>query len=202
MSPSDNGPGPVTHGVAMRAADGEDHCGDAAVVETLGSRVVFGVIDGLGHGVYAEAAARAAADSIRHHAAEDPVAVLRRCHDHLRTTRGAAVSLAVLDHGRAEWLAVGNVQGVIHHATPRKSTRLVTRAGIVGSRMPQLRNTHVAVEPGDVLVMFTDGVEDAAARDTSTGREPSAVAERLLGHHATGRDDALVLVARWDGARV
>lgn len=202
MRPSDSEASPISHGVAVRAATGERHCGDAAVVEATGSRAVVAVIDGLGHGVQAETAAQAAVDTIRDHAAEDPVAVLRRCHDHLRTTRGAAVSLAVVDHERAEWVAVGNVQGVIHHAATGRATRLVTRAGIVGSRLPLLRQTHVPVGPGDLLVMFTDGLKDAAARAKPAGGEPSMLAERLLHDHASGRDDALALVARWNGVGV
>lgn len=193
--------GPLTHGVALRPIAGEQRAGDNAVLLPAEHGVLVGVADGLGHGAEAAAASDAAIKVLTAHADESPVVLHRRCHEALRRTRGAAVSLATVSpSGTLHWVAVGNVQGAVAHADGL-TTRLVTRGGVVGRRLPPLRAVSVRLAPRDLLVMFTDGVDEAAIRDLPLPGHPQAVADHLLQRYATGMDDALVLVARYTGPR-
>lgn len=190
---------PVTYGVAARPAAGEDSCGDQAVIARTERGALLAVIDGLGHGPDAEATARGAAEVLTRHAGAQPVELLHHCHRALPATRGAAISLVDLTAGgRADWLAVGNVAGTIRRAGGGATTRLVTRGGIVGLRLPTLRTTRVTLVPGDLLVLCTDGVDEAATRDLPVTGEPQTLARVLLDRFATGIDDALVLAARYE----
>ena len=196
MSQVDAQSAPLAHAVAARAADGESCCGDHWVVESDGRATLLSVIDGLGHGEHAETAARVAGDVVRRHAQTDLLTVMTETHHALRATRGAAVSLARIGAGRLQWLAVGNVQGVIRRAETGTTSHLVARGGIVGSRLPRMQVTETSLAAGDVLAMYTDGVNDHAGRELTAAWEPRSLAPWLLDRHATGSDDALVLVAK------
>src|SRR5436190_12658463 len=70
------------------------------------------VMDGLGHGPEAASAARQAAGILEASAGEPVIALVQRCHDGLRRTRGVVMSLAsftVRDSAMA-WIGVGNVE--------------------------------------------------------------------------------------------
>ncbi|HEY3252745.1 MAG TPA: hypothetical protein VGJ91_02315, partial [Polyangiaceae bacterium] len=85
--------------------------GDLHVVEALPHGALIAVIDGLGHGPEAAAAARAAA-AILHARAELSVQeLLELCHEGLRKTRGAVMTLASLDtrSSTIDCCGVGNV---------------------------------------------------------------------------------------------
>jgi hypothetical protein len=99
--------------------------------------------------------------------------LLQRCHEHLRATRGAAMSLASFNaqDGTLTWLGVGNVDGVVLRAPPTAgSLRLVLLAGVVGHQLPALRESVVRVEPGDTLVLVTDGIRDDFEETLKVGR--------------------------------
>src|SRR5262249_52503643 len=96
--------------------------------------------------------------------------------------RGAAMSLASIDTRRATltWIGVGNVQGVVLHsdAPPGRpaASALLTRGGVVGSAMPQLRAEVLPFNPGDVLFFATDGVDGAFSRRAGAGGGEGIVA--------------------------
>ena len=128
---------------------------------------------------------------------------LRRCHTALRGTRGAVIALAAFptDATDMEWLAVGNVEGVLLRGRPGRRGRemIVQRPGIVGHHMPPLRSATLPLSAGDTLVFATDGVRREVAQAVSgrgTSRLQGGVAE-LLREFATGTDDALLLTARY-----
>jgi serine/threonine protein phosphatase PrpC len=116
------------------------------------------------------------------------------------------MSLARFDahRGAMTWLGVGNVEGYLHHAQwADRSGRasLVTRGGIVGSDLPAVQAAVVPVEPGDTLVLATDGIRSGFADDITIGDEPQRLADEALSRYGKGTDDALVLVARYLGRK-
>src|SRR5690242_3053400 len=106
--------GPVEWGVAGRALTGEGESGDRHVVAEHSSGVLIGVVDGLGHGPEAAEAALTAVEVLVHHVGQPIVTLVSLCHESLRKTRGAALSIASIDiAGDLEWIGVGNVEGVL-----------------------------------------------------------------------------------------
>lgn len=191
----------IDHGVATLTLPGQTESGDRHVVAAGGHGVLVAVVDGLGHGAEAAGAARDAVRVLERHAGESPRALLERCHEALQGTRGVVLSLACFDgpgHSMT-WLGVGNVEGVLlRGGSPARAT-LVTRGGIVGWQLPPLRPQVVAVAPGDTLLFATDGIRSGFAQRLPADASPQQLADHVLAHHATGNDDALVLVARYLG---
>jgi phosphoserine phosphatase RsbX len=132
--------------------------------------------------------------------------LVEQCHEALRKTRGAVLSLASFDVvvSTMTWVGIGNVEGVLLRAgedglgDPADET-LLLRGGIVGSRLPPLRVDTIRVHRGDLLVMTTDGIRAGYADDVDRHAPPSAIAASILASHARPDDDAYVLVARWRG---
>jgi len=160
------------------------------------------VADGLGHGPEAARAAKTAMAILEANVDQPVTPLLRRCHEHLRPTRGAALSLACFNarHGTLTWLGVGNVDGVVLRAQPvGGSLRLVLLAGVVGRQLPSLHESLVRVVPGDTLVIVTDGIRDDFAERLTVNGGVWSLADRILAKHAKGTDDALAVVVRYKG---
>lgn len=180
---------------------GETALGDCAVVAFADGRALAAVIDGLGHGAEAAAAAQAAASTLNRSAGRDPEATVRDCHRALQETRGAALSLASIDLREHEmtWLGVGNVEArLVHGADPLPPTEsLLLQGGIVGKELPRLSPRTVTIARGDILMFVTDGIRRDFADSLSPAGSCREIAERILQESALGSDDALVLVMRY-----
>ena len=194
----------IDWGVATLTLPGERESGDLHLVKPVRAGVLVSVVDGLGHGADAAAAARAAVAALNRHAQESVLLLLQRCHEALAGTRGVVVSVALFDRtdGSMTWLGVGNVEGVLLYADAggrRGRERLVTRGGIVGSELPPLRAEVLAVAPGDTLVLATDGIQSGFADELTVDAPPQQLADQILARSGKSTDDALVLVARYVG---
>jgi hypothetical protein len=77
--------------------------------------------------------------------------------------------------------------------------RLLLWGGIVGQNLPTLRPATLPVAPGDTIVFATDGVRSEFVDEVDLAASVGSIANRILAKHATGSDDALVLVARYRG---
>src|SRR6266536_1380421 len=195
----------VVHwGVATLALAGQTESGDLHLVAPVEHGVLVAVVDGLGHGEEAAAAAKLAVQTLERFVEEPPLSLVQRCHAALKGSRGVVMNLARFDAERSAmtWLGIGNVEGLLHHVrSDERSARasLVTRGGIIGSELPSVQASVVPVEPGDTLVFATDGIRSGFGDDVSVRDEPQRVADQLLSRHGKGTDDALVLVARYLG---
>ena len=196
----------IDWGVASSALPGETQSGDLHLVKPLAGGVLIAVVDGLGHGAEAATAARRAVTTLDEHASESVLALLERCHWALKDSRGVVMSLAFADRRQnaLTWAGVGNVECMLFHATaatPANPTRasLVTRGGIVGSELPQIRAQVLPLAAGDVVIFATDGIREGFSDGLQFEAPPQQLAEHILSQHGKGTDDALVLVARYRG---
>jgi hypothetical protein len=205
MTPAPNGEQLVVDfGWAGAALEG-DESGDLHAVVRFPDGALVAVVDGLGHGPEAAAAARAAACVLEAHAGEPVTDLVERCHEALRRTRGAVMTLASFDSRRSSmtWTAVGNVEAILlrasRAATPPREA-ILPRGGVVGYQLPPLRASTLPVSAGDTLILATDGIRSAFSHDPDLDRAgPQEIADCLLARYARGTDDALVLVARYLG---
>ena len=183
---------------------GQQRSGDAFLVQGTKTGVLVAVVDGLGHGDEAAEVAELAVASLRETAGRSLVACLTSCHEALRGSRGAAITLASLDPDRRRmtWVAVGNVEAAVvvlgaDGGGPARRWSVTLRGGVVGDRLPPLRESTVPLAAGDTLVAATDGIGSAFLDDVDVSPPPLALTRRLHRGHARSDDDALVLVARW-----
>ncbi|MFI9503048.1 SpoIIE family protein phosphatase [Nocardia sp. NPDC052566] len=200
--------GRIEWAVAGRALPGQRVSGDRCVVlDAGGGAVLFAVLDGLGHGAPAADAADRAAQVLAENRAEPLDVLMVLCHRAMADTRGAAVSLALFGQGDAvRWLGVGNVESRVLTVGPVgltvRATVLLT-GGIVGYRLPQnLQPQTVAVRPGDLLLMSTDGIVAQSADGIDLSKSTAEITADILARHAKDTDDALVLAARHRGGTV
>ncbi len=196
--------GLIEWGVASRSLDDQALCGDRSLVKMTADGVLVAVVDGLGHGREAAEVATRAVATLDAHAADGVLALMKRCDEALRRTRGAVMTLATFSAQARlmTWLGVGNVEGVLVSANGSAGGRrqsVVLRGGVVGYQLPPLFPSELPVAAGDMLVLATDGVRVDFAGAVTPAEPPQAAAERILAAFSRGTDDALVLVARYLG---
>ena len=183
-------------GVDTRMLPGQTSSGDHYLVRATPEGTLIAVIDGLGHGQEAAAAALAAVSVLEQNAALNVIALVRHCHERLRPMRGVVMSLASfnLRDGLLSWIGVGNVAGILLRSSgePRRET-LLLRGGVVGAQLPPLQAAILPVAPGDTLIFATDGIRNSFVNDLPSGVPPKALAEWILTRYANGADEALAL---------
>jgi negative regulator of sigma-B (phosphoserine phosphatase) len=194
----------LERGVAGLAHEGEGRSGDLAVFAPSARGGLVAVIDGLGHGNAAADAAEAAAEVLRREVDRPPQELLETCHSALRRTRGAVMTLAWFDlEARAmTWTGVGNVEARFVRAGAGEDARHdspVVLGGVVGFNLPRVRLGTIPLEPGDAVVLATDGVTADFSASLASGVRAQDLAERVLAKHGKGTDDALAAVVRYLG---
>ena len=144
----------------VRPKVGYRHSGDATIIVANDGKLLAGIVDVLGHGPEAHEVAVQAKHFLDNSLVlADPVELLKGLHNTLRGTRGAAAGLAVLDaaKGLVRFAGVGNTA---IRRFGSAADRLVSVDGIVGGTLRTLREQRMSLRPGDVLVMYSDGVRD------------------------------------------
>jgi phosphoserine phosphatase RsbX len=194
-------------GVATRCRRGEATTGDLAVLARLPKGALVAAIDGVGHGGEAARAALKAGEVVRKSPSQDLVVLVERCHDALRDTRGAAISLAFISFskGAVTWLGVGNVEGRVLSGDPwarRPKASLALGHGVAGHELPRVRTATLDLRVGDVVLLATDGVNDGFGDSLDISGSTQAIADRILADHWRPTDDALVVALRYLGARL
>lgn len=186
-------------GVVSVAKSGEDVCGDAWAIDRSGPTTTLLVADGLGHGPdAAEAAVEAVRLFRRFHAHQVPT-LLDYVHGGLRSTRGAAVSVARHDPDarRVIFAGIGNVAGML--AAGSDVRRMVSMPGTAGYSVRRIQSFEYPFEAG-LMILSSDGVSTnwTPARYPNLHTvHPVLVAAVLYRDFGRRRDDATVLVGKW-----
>ncbi len=182
---------------ASRTCSGEEECGDALIVRSFPGGSLVGLVDGLGHGREAAAAARAAVDVCAQHPADTVPSLLERCHAALSRTRGAAMTLLSLRDGLLTWAGVGNVEAALLRARPGTGgtglEHLLLVHGIVGQSLPRLQPRSVRLDSGDLLAAASDGVRPDFASHLDRSASLVDLVDRILVERSLP-DDALVWI--------
>ena len=186
-------------GVVSVPLRGEVACGDAWRIAVGPHRTSVLVVDGLGHGPEAAAAAQIATTMFPRLAGDSPEAILMTMSHAMRESRGAAVSVVVLDDAAhlARFGGVGNVDGRILASS--QTEHLVPQNGIIGHTLPVLRSTTASWVGGALLVMHSDGISARWRPDAYPGlitSHPALIAGVIYRDFGRPRDDATVLVLR------
>lgn len=189
-------------GVVCTALAGETACGDAWVVEPIRDGTLIGLVDGLGHGPDAAVAADTAISVIQRRKTSSLTDIIQAAHGALRSTRGAAVQLAIADP-RSKTLrsvGVGNIStsSVTHGA----SKSIPSQPGIVGMQMPHVREVTIPWTRDSLLAMHSDGISTRWKLDSYPGlrlRDPALSAAVLFRDFARARDDSTIVTFRETG---
>ena len=201
--------------------------GDAFDYAINGDLAHIGIVDAMGHGLDASQMAAVAIGSYRHsrrerlglvdtHRALDAVLSRQFGEDRFATAQLAELrldtgELVMLNAGHPPPLLVG-----VHGEMRSVPCSPALPVGLGADESPPL--TSVALEPGDRLLLFTDGVvenrlpdgepfgesrlREAFARECAAGRTPSETVRRLSRtfldeHEGRTRDDATWVLVEW-----
>ena len=176
----------------------EPYCGDQAGYWQSRGRTILCIVDGLGHGKGAQQVALAALDSVGRHPFEPLPEIFALCDKALRHTRGVAMGMASIDPeaGTLTYAGIGNTRAMIFGERARSMS---SHYGIVGGGYRNLVPETVPLEPGRLVVMFTDGLPEMinlTGYDEALRQDPQELAQRILDDFCLGSDDAAVLVYR------
>lgn len=186
-------------GAWSRPRPNETSNGDAYCIRSRDGRTLYAVVDGLGHGSGAKKASDVALDSLDEWRGESLEQVLQAAHEALRATRGAVMSVVVIDaEARSfECAGVGNVMVRVFDA-PERIAPIPTN-GTLGARLGQIRVWKYAWARGATCVMASDGVSASWEMDLYPGllnRSPQLLAGILMRDYGRTSDDATVLVIK------
>ncbi|MBI3561140.1 MAG: SpoIIE family protein phosphatase [Gammaproteobacteria bacterium] len=189
-------------GTASLTRSGESTSGDMYAVVPSDGGVLLAVVDGIGHGVEAAHAAALAVATLQVRSQQTLKSLINDCHETLRASRGAVMSVAVFDSAAntLTWAGVGNVEGrLVAGNSLRTVHTLRLHGGTLGHRVPPMDVSVLPVTPGDILIFATDGVRDSFCHDLPLHISAQKIAEHIMAREARCTDDALVLVARYLG---
>jgi len=178
---------------------GETVCGDGWAVEEWRDQLAVLLADGLGHGLSAHEASRAAVDEFRTHPQYEPGAMLHACHGALARTRGAAIATGkvIASAERGVFAGVGNIVCRVEASSANR--HLVSHNGTVGHTMRKVQEFAFPWPRDALLVLHSDGLGthwDFGSYPGLTTRHPALIAAVLYRDYDRGRDDASIVVIR------
>ena len=188
------------HAGICLAAPGEVVSGDAWDIRIDDGKATVIVADGLGHGpVAAEAAAEAL--KVFATATGSPSAILERAHPLMRSTRGAAVSVAELDvnANAITYAGAGNISGRMISGIEDRS--LMSQHGTLGVQIRKLQDVRYDWPEHSLVVLHSDGLVTRWSLKDVGGLfqcDPAVIAGWLLRDHTRGHDDVTVVVLKRD----
>jgi len=185
-------------GAATRAYRLQPENGDAFFTRQWEGSALAGVIDGLGHGPFAQRAAQCARRYLDQHFDQSLENLFRGVGRACSATRGVVMALARFDAAQrtVTTASVGNIETRLIGGANRN---VAVRRGIVGLNAPNPVVAEHPWGPESILIMHSDGLptqwewEDFRHIATSA---PGIIAQRLLTNLGKIDDDSTVLVAR------
>ncbi len=185
--------------VFSRPVPGERYNGDAYFIKRYEDKIVFAVIDGLGHGQGAQEAAQVAVDCLANFYRRPFAEILQLCHQRLKKTRGAAMSLCrinlkdrVMTHA-----GIGNVNTRVYSSG--KTPAPFSINGTLGVAMRTIKVDDYPLPENSTIIMFSDGISGRFSPDDLPGflsLKPQRLAKRIMDNHARDNDDATIIVGR------
>ena len=183
----------------VRPCVGERVSGDAVVMRVLDQGLFVAIVDVLGHGPEAHELTHVIDAYLARYGSSDVSAVMKRLHQHLQGTRGAAVGLCAIDVAtcRVDYAGIGNTS---IRRFGQAETRLVSQEGVLGQNMRSPLHQTLQLNPGDVIVLYTDGVSDRFTAQDYPGvlrHSPRDVANNIVQRFGKDHDDAACIVVKY-----
>jgi hypothetical protein len=186
-------------GVICIPIKGETACGDDWNLHAAKGRYVLLVVDGLGHGPDASAAALTAKEIAERNAQRTPAEQMDALHAGLRPTRGAAAAVIEVK----PWSEVGTFCGVGNIAcfvrVDGRTRNLASHNGILGHQVRKVQEFSFPFPRNALLYTYSDGMNsrwDPGAYPGLENRPTALIAAVLYRDHARGRDDTTLAVMR------
>jgi serine phosphatase RsbU (regulator of sigma subunit) len=169
------------------------------VIRPLEQGLFVAIVDVLGHGLEAHELTHVIEAYLARYRTSDVSGLMTRLHQHLKGSRGAAVGLCAIDAttGRIDYAGIGNTT---MRRFGKAETRLVSQDGVLGQNMRTPLPQNLQLEPGDLVVLYTDGVSDRFTSDDYPGifsHAPKDVASNIVQRFGKDYDDAACIAVRY-----
>ena len=183
----------------VRPCLGERVSGDAVIIRSLEQGLFVAIVDVLGHGPEAHELTHVIDSYLTRYGTFDISGLMTRLHQHLKGSRGAAVGFCTIDAttGRTDYVGIGNTT---LRRFGKTETRLVSQDGVLGQNMRTPLHQTLQLEPGDLIVLYTDGVSDRFTPENYPGvlsHAPKEVADNIVQRFGKGHDDAACIAVRF-----
>ncbi len=158
----------------------------------------FALIDGLGHGMKAHSASSRAVRALESNPPLDPAAALNDIHRKLKQTVGAVGAVCIIEKssGTGRYAGIGNV---ITRSLSNKDLTFIPQDGHLGSSVPTIRETRFSLLPGDIILMYSDGVREHFDLLSMPGLEKEcakSITEKLISTYSKQGDDASMITIK------
>ena len=188
-------------GAISVALAGEIECGDTWRIADHGTTLSVMVADGLGHGPPAALAAQAAARAFRERPFDEPAKIMQNLHQGLTSSRGAVAACAHLQVAakRVEYAGIGNIYGAL--VGKERSRGMVSYNGTLGVQAQRTRQFAYEWPLDEIVIMHSDGLSarwNLSEHPGLIGHHPGIIAAVLYRDMARKRDDATVVVVRYN----
>jgi serine phosphatase RsbU (regulator of sigma subunit) len=183
----------------IRPCWGERLSGDAVVIQPLERGMLVAIVDVLGHGPEAHELTHVIDSYLTRYPSFDVTGLMRRLHQHLNGTRGAAVGLCAIhtDRGRVDYASIGNT---VMRTFGETENRFVSQEGVLGQNMRTPRLQSLQLEPGDLITLYTDGVSDrfsAIDYPAILWHTPEEVVGNVVQRFGKDHDDAACIAVKY-----
>ena len=187
----------VKRALTLREID----CGDTGVIKEFDGQCFLALVDVLGHGSEAHDVALIAQKYLEQNYCEELVDVMQGLHACLKGTRGAVAAVCRLNAETGELIYVG-IGNITVRVLGSRNARFVSGDGIVGYMMTTPREQNLKLFPGDVLVMYSDGIKEhfdlSEYPGILTGNAKS-IAVGLLNQFGKKNDDVSCIALKYLG---
>jgi serine phosphatase RsbU (regulator of sigma subunit) len=189
----------LEHSSLIRPCQGEYLSGDAVVIRPLEQGLFVAIVDVLGHGPEAHELTQVIDAYLARYGSADVSGLMTRLHQHLMGTRGAAAGLCAIDaaSGRIDYAGIGNT---VMRRFGKVETRLVSQDGVLGQNMRTPMPQTLQLDPGDLVLLYTDGVSDRFTSNDYPGvlrHAPKEVASNIVQRFGKDHDDAACIAVRY-----
>ena len=172
--------------------------GDLAIVKEDKDYYYLGLIDGLGHGKNANIAAKIAIEYLDNNFSNSLDELIIQLNEKLHGTVGAVIALCCLNKNNKEMIYSG-IGNITVRIIGRKSFKCISRDGIVGYSMPNPKNDNYNLYPGDLLLMYSDGVKEHFDLLDFPGLQNESVVkitETLIETYSKNNDDVSMITCK------
>lgn len=185
-------------GAATRSCRRLPENGDAIVMKQWEGNALVGVIDGLGHGRFAQKAAQAARQYVEQHFDQPLESLFRGVGRACQATRGVVMALGRFDLAR-HTVALASIGNVETRLIGTEHFHIIVRRGVLGLNAPNPVVSESGWTAASILIMHSDGLRTRwqweEFQDVAQDR-PAAIARRLLKTLGKPEDDATVVVVK------
>lgn len=175
----------------------ENYCGDESTYWQRDNKTVLCIIDGLGHGKYAKQAAQAAKNYVRLHLNDSMEDVFYRCDLAIRSTRGVAMGLIIIEHlkNTITYAGIGNTRAML--VLENKVCRLSSNYGIVGGGYKKLTPETKDFNGVKMIIMYTDGINEMIdINKYSQDEDLDKMVKSIIKDYGRKNDDKAIIICK------